>query len=165
MRSIPAKELSLENFDQYGSFSRLINPDKVSVGPAIHEFFCDQLVYYTASASPVGISTSRVLKRPVVVDTTEIHRCCGEVILPLDGDVYIHVGPRSDIDDPPYEKFELFRVTQGTAVYMRPGTWHFAAFPCTQDCVNVMVLLPERTYANDCIVAHIPKDRQIRLAE
>ena len=35
MRSIPAKELSLENFDQYGSFSRLINPDKVSVGPAI----------------------------------------------------------------------------------------------------------------------------------
>jgi len=28
-----------------------------------------------------------------------------------------------------------------------------------------MVLLPERTYANDCIVAHIPKDRQIRLAE
>ena len=83
MRSIPAKELSLENFDQYGSFSRLINPDKVSVGPAIHEFFCDQLVYYTASTSPVGISTSRVLKRPVVVDTTEIHRCCGEVILPL----------------------------------------------------------------------------------
>lgn len=153
------------NFDQYGSFSRLINPDKVSVGPAIHEFFCDQLVYYTASTSPVGISTSRVLKRPVVVDTTEIHRCCGEVILPLDGDVYIHVGPRSDIDDPPYEKFELFRVPQGTAVYMRPGTWHFAAFPCTQDCVNVMVLLPERTYANDCIVAHIPKDRQIRLAE
>ena len=58
MISIPAKELSLENFDQYGSFSRLINPDKVSVGPAIHEFFCDQLVYYTASASPVGISTS-----------------------------------------------------------------------------------------------------------
>ena len=95
MRSIPAKELSLENFDQYGSFSRLINPDKVSVGPAIHEFFCDQLVYYTASTSPVGISTSRVLKRPVVVDTTEIHRCCGEVILPLDGAVYIHVGPRS----------------------------------------------------------------------
>ena len=114
MRSIPAKELSLENFDQYGSFSRLINPDKVSVGPAIHEFFCDQLVYYTASTSPVGISTSRVLKRPVVVDTTEIHRCCGEVILPLDGDVYIHVGPRSDIDDPPYEKFELFRVPQKT---------------------------------------------------
>lgn len=93
MRSIPAKELSLENFDQYGSFSRLINPDKVSVGPAIHEFFCDQLVYYTASTSPVGISTSRVLKRPVVVDTTEIHRCCGEVILPLDGDVYIHGRP------------------------------------------------------------------------
>ena len=87
------------------------------------------------------------------------------MILPLDGDVYIHGGPRSDIDDPPYEKFELFRVPQGTAVYMRPGTWHFAAFPCTQDCVNVMVLLPERTYANDCIVAHIPKDRQIRLAD
>ena len=165
MRKTKAKELTLQDFEQYGSFAKMTDPDGLSVGPKIHEFFCDQLVYYTASASPVGLSTSHVLKRPVVVDTTEIHRCCGEIILPLDGDVYIHVGPRSDPAEPPFSKFEIFRVPAGTAVSMRPGTWHFAAFPCTKDTVSVLVMLPERTYANDCVVVRIPEKEQILLDE
>jgi ureidoglycolate lyase len=163
MRKVKAKELSLEEFKKYGTFSKMVDPVNISVGPAIHEFFCDQLVYNTASSSPVALSTSRVMKRPVVVETTEIHRQCGEVLLPLDGDVYIHVGQCSDIDSPPYDKFEIFRVRQGWAVCLRPGTWHFAAFPCEKDVVNVLVLLPERTYANDCVVKHIPPEQQITL--
>lgn len=165
MRKVKAKELTLESFDKYGAFANMINPDGVSVGPSIHQFFCDHIVYYTASSSPVGLSTSRVEKRPVVVDTTEIHRNCGEVILPLDGDVYMHVGVRSDIDNPPVDDFEIFRLPKGVAAYFKPGTWHFAAFPCDQDAVNVLVLLPERTYANDCIVVHIPEEQQIVLED
>lgn len=165
MRKMKAKELSLNEFEKYGSFAKMIDPENISVGPEVHEFFCDQLVYYTASAAPVGISTSHVMKRPVVIDKTEIHRQCGEVVLPLDGDIYIHVGPRSDIDAPPFDKFEIFRVPIGTAVLLKPGTWHFAAFPVEKETVSVLVLLPERTYANDCIVVEIPEEEQIALEE
>lgn len=165
MRTTRAKELSLESFNKYGTFAAMTEPDNHSVGPDIHEFFCDQLVYCTAPGLPVGLSTSHVLRRPVVIDRTEIHKNCGEVMLPLDGDIYIHVGPRSGIDEADFEKFEIFRVPMGTAVCLRPGTWHFAAFPCTKEAVSVLVLLPERTYANDCIVVDIPEDRQIRLEE
>lgn len=165
MRKVKAKELNLDDFEKYGTYAKMIDPENISVGPAIHEFFCDQLVYNTSSASPVALSTSRVLKRPVIVETTEIHRQCGEVLLPLNGDIYIHVGQPSDIDAPPYEKFEIFRVKMGWAVNLRPGTWHFAAFPCEKDAVSVLVLLPERTYANDCIVKQIPLEHQFCLED
>ena len=165
MRATKAKELTLENFERYGSFASMVEPRNLSVGPEIHAFFCDQLVYYMAPGLPVGLSTSHVRKRPVVVDRTEVHRNCGEVLLPLDGDIYIHVGPRSGLDEADFEKFEIFRVPQGTAVCLRPGTWHFAAFPCTAEAVSVLVMLPERTYANDCVVVDIPEEHQIRLEE
>lgn len=165
MRAVKAKELTIQDFEKYGTFARMIDPENVSVGPEVHEFFCDQLVYYTASSSPVGLSTSHVLKRPVIVDKTEIHRECGEVLLPLDGDIYMHVGPRSDVDAPPFDEFEIYRVPRGTAVCLRPGTWHFAAFPCDQDKVSVLVLLPERTYANDCVVVEFPPEKRICLEE
>ena len=165
MRKVKAKELSLEAFSKYGTFAKMVEPDGVSVGPEIHEFFCDRIVYSYSSQSPVGFSISHVKKRDVVVDTTEIHRMCGEVLMPLDGDVYIHVGQVSDMDAPPYDKFEIFRLPAGYAVALKPGVWHFAAFPCEKEFVSVLVALPERTYANDCIVHNIPKEKQLMLEE
>lgn len=163
MHKQKAKELTLEGFHKYGEFSQMLSPDGLRVGPDIHAFFCDRIVYSFASPSPVGFSISRVQKRPVVVDTTEIHRLCGEILMPLDGDVYIHVGPVSDPDEPPFEQFELFRVPKGWMVSLKPGTWHFAAFPCSQDTVDVLVALPERTYANDCVVKKIPEADRLEL--
>lgn len=165
MRTVKAKELCLNDFDRYGNFAKMTDPENLSVGPEIHKFFCDQLVYYTGSNMPVGLSTSLVQKRPVVIDRTEVHRNCGEVMLPLDGDVYIHVGPRSGLNEAEFDKFEIFRVPMGTAVCLRPGTWHFAAFPCEKERVSVLVMLPERTYANDCVVVDIPEDLQFGLEE
>ncbi len=165
MRKTKAKELTLENFSKYGTFARMKEPDGVSVGPKIHEFFCDRLVHGYASPSPVGLSISHVKKRKVLVDTTEIHSMCGEVMLPLDGDIYIHVGQVSDPDEPLYEKFEIFRVPEGYGVCLKPGVWHFAAFPCDKEFVSILVALPERTYANDCIVKKIPEESQIGLEE
>ena len=31
--------------------------------------------------------------------------------------------------------------------------------------MSVLVMLPERTYANDCVVVDIPEEHQIRLEE
>lgn len=138
MRATKAKELTLENFERYGSFASMVEPRNLSVGPEIHAFFCDQLVYYTAPGLPVGLSTSHVRKRPVVVDRTEVHRNCGEVLLPLDGDIYIHVGPAPGWTRPTLRSSRSSGVPQGTAVCLRPGTWHFAAFPCTAEAVSVL---------------------------
>ena len=62
------------------------------------------------------------------------------------------------------DKVEAFRVPQGYAVMCRPGVWHHAAFPVGDKPVNVLIVLPERTYVNDVFVAKLPKDRQFEIA-
>lgn len=163
MRKVKPQELTLAAFAKYGRFAAMTNPDGPSVGPAIHEFFRDQIVFSYASAFPVGLSVSHVKNRPMLVDVTEIHRDTGEVMLPLTGDVYCHVGLPSGYDDADYDSFESFRIPKGTAVVIDNGVWHHACFPCGEGDVDVLVLLPERTYANDCIVRSIPADKQFMI--
>ena len=46
------------------------------------------------------------------------------------------------------------------AVSIRPGVWHHAPFALDTDCANVLILLPERIYANDCTVVELAPERQ-----
>ena len=92
---------------------------------------------------------------------SEYHTSCGEGILPLDNDILIHVGPPTSARvGLPVDKIQVFRVPQGTAVALRPGVWPGAPFTVNDQPANVLVVLPERTYANDCaVVLHEPEDK------
>jgi len=158
--NLPIKELSLENFKNYGAFGNLINPDAPKLGEEPIEFYRDMVLLDLGDATRASFSTCRVLKRPGVVDTTEYHTACGEGILPLDGDVLIHVAPATASGDVPVDSIEIFRVPKGTFVSLRPGVWHHAPFACDTECANVLIVLPERTYANDCFVYEIPESEQ-----
>ena len=66
----------------------------------------------------------------------------------LDGDIYLYAAP-------PFwymqlDQTRLFRVPKGTMVKLKPGVIHGAPISVTGDPVNVLILLPERTYSNDC---------------
>jgi ureidoglycolate lyase len=163
MRTVKPQELSLEAFNKYGHFAQIINPTGASIGPKIHELFFDRLVFSYASPFPVGISVTRILKRPFVIELTEIHRDTGEVLLPLTDDIYCHVGMPSDCDNPDFDTFEIFHVPKGTAIMLNNGVWHHAPYPCNESSADILVLLPERTYAHDCIVVQIPPDKQIKI--
>ena len=93
----------------------------------------------------------------MVIDVSEFHSACGEGNLPLDGDIAIHVGPATPNGETPVGRIEVFRVPKGAMVVMRPGVWHHAPFALDTDCVNTLIVLPERTYANDCQVVEIDK--------
>jgi ureidoglycolate lyase len=141
----------------------MVNPDAICIGEEPVEFYRDMVQVDLAGAGSVSLSTCRVLKRPPVVDVTEYHTACGEGILPLDGDVLIHVGPATPNGEVPLDRIEVFRVPQGTAVSLRPGVWHHAPFAVNTEVANVLIVLPERTYANDCEVCEIPEDEQITI--
>ena len=68
----------------------------------------------------------------------------------IDGDMVIHVGPATPKDVIPLEEIEAFRIPKGTFVSLRPGVWHGGPFTTTDKPVSVLIVLPERTYANDC---------------
>ena len=63
----------------------------------------------------------------------------------------------------PLDRFRAFRVPKGTMVCLRPGVWHHAPFAVGGGPANVLIALPERTYANDCTVVELAEDEQIRI--
>lgn len=162
---LKVKELSLEAFAPYGTFANMIHPTTPKIGKEPVEFFRDMIQQDLGGASIASFSVCRVQPRPSVIDVTEFHTACGEVNLPLDGDVLIHVGPATPNGIVPLKKFEVFRVPQGTIISLRPGVWHHAPFSMTDKAVNTLVVLPERAYANDCTVYEIPKKDRPAVSE
>ena len=163
MREVCVKELTWDEFHFYGSFCSMINPKAPCIGAPPIEFFRDLLQLNPGAAGGPSFSVCRVSERPGIVDVTEMHTACSEGILPLDGDVLIHVGLATPDDVVSVDSFEVFRVPTGTFVSLRPGVWHHAPFTCSDKAVNVLIVLPERTYANDCQVHEIPEKNRIRI--
>jgi ureidoglycolate lyase len=163
MKKIKVKELRRESFDKYGSFANLINPDACKIGEEPSEFFRDMSKQDLGTSNKVCFSTCRVLKRAEVIDNIEYHEHTGEGMLPLDGDIYLSVAPATANGDVPFDRIEVFRIPQGTIVVINPGVWHCAAYPCKKDCINVLITLPERTYANDCIVVKLSNENYVEI--
>ncbi len=164
MTKATVKELNPADFGKYGGFANLINPDAPHLGAEPIQFYRD-MALLELGGKAAALSTCRVCARPAVVDVSEYHNGCGEALVPLDGDVLIHVAPANGGDGVPTDQMEIYRVPQGTAVVLRPGVWHHAPFAHGQDCVNVLIVLPERTYAVDCHVHKLGKGERVKIKD
>ena len=51
----------------------------------------------------------------------------------------------------------------GTFVKLNIGVWHLAALPVHKKAAKVLIVLPERTYATDCIVEQYDEKDQMEL--
>lgn len=159
MKMVKVQALSLEKFNRYGAFANLIDPDTDKLGAKPIEFYRDMLQLDVGLAQP-SFSVCRVEKRALVVDVSEYHNTTCEGLMPLDEAVYIHVAPANGGDKMPVEQIEVFKVPRGTFVSLRRGVWHHAPFTAGNKAANVLIVLPERAYAVDCIVHNIAvKDR------
>lgn len=164
MRTIKAEALTREAFWPFGFYAQLIDPIGEKIGARPIEFFRDLAQLDLGGAGIASFSTCRVEPREPVIDVTEYHTATGEGILPLDRDIVIHVGPATPTGDPvPLQRFRAFRVPRGTVVVLRPGVWHHAPFATGDAPANVLIVLPERTYARDCVVVQIPEGERLRI--
>ena len=90
-----------------------------------------------ANSNPATIMTD-----PATADATYVE--------PLDADVLMWFAPASVPDAGfPGDKVRAFLVPKGTMVVIKPGTWHHGPFCLGSEPANILVALPERTYAND----------------
>ena len=162
MKTVKVQELSLEKFNRYGVFANMLDPDTDKLGASPIEFYRDMLQLDVGQAQP-SFSVCRVEKRNLVIDLSEYHNTTCEGLLPLDEAVYIHVAPANGGDKVPVEQIEVFKVPQGTFVALRRGVWHHAPFTAGNKAANVLVVLPERAYAVDCIVREIAAGDRIKI--
>jgi ureidoglycolate lyase len=165
MSTLTVKPLTLEAFAKYGSFSSLTPPtiEPLADGELI-KFWPDcggVLDLGPAASNHLAVGICQVKWRKLQVDVSEFHSATGEGNLPLDGDVYIHVAPPTAESSISPDAIEMFYVPQGTMVIMKPGVWHHAPFAVQKGAtVNTLILLPQRTYANDCRVDELETPQQ-----
>ncbi len=82
-----------------------------------------------------------------------------------DADILIHVAPATPANDVPADRIEIFRVPKGTFVALNRGVWHHAPYAAGGDIANALIVLPERTYAEDCFVYEIPEEKRMKIIE
>lgn len=162
MKTIKIQKLANETFEKYGTFKDMLHPEGEMIGNVPIEFFRDMVQVKSMQVNSASFSICRVTKRELIVDVSESHSFCSEGSLPLDGDIIIHVAPAAPGDEVPEDKIEAFLVPQGTFISLNPGVWHHAAFAYSASVVNVVIVLPERAYANDCKVAELKEKIQIK---
>ncbi len=97
------------------------------------------------------------------MDVSEYHDTCCEIVLPLDGDILMHVAPAVPEKEFPFDQAEVFLVPRGTICCLRYGVWHHAPYAFRAEVVNCLIALPERTYMNDCKVYPFPAERHVRI--
>jgi ureidoglycolate lyase len=151
----------MESFAPYGVFAQIANPPEALAQKAPVTFTPDMALLNLGNTGIASFSVCRVEKRENVVDTVEMHRNTSEGILPLDGDAVIHVGKATPNGVVPFDELEAFIVPKGTFVALKRGVWHFAPFAWNCPVSNVLIVLPERTYAEDCLVVTMPEGKKV----
>jgi ureidoglycolate lyase len=165
MREIRYKALGAESFARYGAFADMLDPEankpsSMRIGAPPIEFFRDILQTGLGLDSVASFGVCRVSKRPFVIDASEWHDTACEAVMPIDGDVLMHVAPAVPEGRFPSELAEVFLVPKGTMAVLRPGVWHHGPYAFGQERVSCLVTLPERLYARDCkSVALDPNER------
>lgn len=162
MRSVSIEPLSDGAFRPFGQFRSLVNPEGTCIGETPIEFYRDMLQQEMGGAAP-SYSVCRVAPRPFVIDTMEYHSTVGEASMPLDGDILIHVAPATPNGELPLDAVRVFHVPRGTMVVLRPGVWHHAPYALRDQPAHVLVVLPERSYANDCKCFTLEKSQKISI--
>lgn len=158
MRTIKAKPITVENFQLYGSFTKILEPTGFSLG----DFYPDKCHFPVSTQLPITFSPL-ITHKPAeyIVTTAEYHDYTCEGVVPMDDDMIIHVAPASK--EPIPHLTEAFLVPKGTAVRLNPGVWHLAALPVNLEEGHVLIVLPERTYKNDCVVVDYPEADWVKI--
>lgn len=146
----------------YGDFVDLLHIKQMdAMAGADNIFIPDLTTLRLDERMQASVCVARVSQCERIITAVEYHGFTSEGILPLDGDIDIFVGPSSFQVNP--ASIEAFRVPKGTFVRLNPGVLHGRQFVVDSQSVNVMILLPERTFGNDCVFTRLAESDQIKI--
>lgn len=158
MTVLRARALAPDAFSAYGSVIDVPNRREDASGPGWR--WWTETVALPTDGRPFAIGYLDLRPAPLRFDWAERHMRSPEVIVPLQGECLVYVGPAEHPDEPPRiperGRFEVFRVPPGAGVVMRPGVWHGA--PLVRAATTAMVLLLEGTGREDVTVVRFEDD-------
>jgi ureidoglycolate lyase len=150
MKTVPIEKLNPESFQEFGGFRDMLKPASEMLGAPPIEFFPDMIQQALGNCQAVSYSNCRIGPRESVINVAECHSSTAEMLMPLDADVLMFFAPACPPEARfPADKVRVFLVPKGFLVVINQGIWHHGPFCLGNEPANVLVALPERTYAND----------------
>lgn len=163
MRKLQAKPLTIEGFRPYGEYANMLNPAGNCFDSGNSAFYPDQVTLSVSGREQIAFSPLTAKKADkMIITKAEYHNWTGEGIMFLDDDAVMHVAAPSNHNIVP-EKTEAFIVPKGTLIKLNTGVWHLTPFPLHNDVLHLMIIMPERVYANDCIIKDFPENEYIEI--
>jgi ureidoglycolate lyase len=163
MRTIKAVPITNENFRPYGAFANMLNLTGNRFPGEGSTFYPDPVQLFVSGNVQIAFSPLTVDKpEKMLVTKSEYHDFTGEGIFFIDDDAVMHVAPPSSHVITP-EKTEAFIIPKGTLVKLNTGVWHLSPYPIHNDVLHLMIVMPERVYANDCVVCDFPESEYIEI--
>ncbi len=161
MRKIQVEPLSREAFALFGEYYTMPTPDGYFLQGELHRFYPDRVTVHencNLAFSPL------LVKKPeaMIVKQAEYHTTTAEVLIPMNDDMILHVAPPSG-GKPVPEHTRAFLVPKNTVVKMKACVWHLAPLPANEAELCALVVLPEATYMNDCIVVDLSDDEKFEI--
>jgi len=163
MYQLKLEPLNLESFHEFGTFADMLSPSGIQSGQTPAIFWPDKVVANFHLQDRVAFGVSEVSDRPKVVAAMEIHEHTCEIIMPLNSDVALFVGPPMRIVNATDENCHAFRIPKGTMVCLRPGTLHCSCYTLNAETALVLIGLPELNYRTDLILIQLEDDKKFEI--
>ena len=163
-REITYRKVSPESFAVFGTCANMVKPSGPKLGAEPVEFYRDMVLSHLGATQVASFSICRVVRRPFVIDVSEYHDSCCEIVLPLDGDVIMHVAPAGPEKEFPLDSAQAFLVPRGHGVLPAAG----GLAPRAVRLRSRGREPPHRpagsgTHMNDCKVWPLPKKSHLKI--
>jgi ureidoglycolate hydrolase len=159
MNRLTVVDLTPETFRGYG--------DVLSVGPGTPMANSEEITYWGKVAElQMGARTSTgymaCKPRPGVLKQLERHLRTPEILVALRGDSLVCMAKPSAPGSKSIDGLQAFRVKQGQAFAMAPGTWHWAAYPVRREEAMFLVVFASGTEGADLEFTDLDGPRAVR---
>jgi len=156
-RTLKLQEITPENIAGYGTLIDAGIAEPLADTP-LFKYWNDLSV----ASLDGGVCFGVVETRPSSLACTafERHVKTSETLIPMNGDVVLVMGKPTPGDYPDPKTVAAFRLPQGKAVTLDPGTWHFAPLAAGKP-VKSMVVFKQGTPDNDLLVREMDQDKNI----
>jgi ureidoglycolate hydrolase len=136
--------LTPESFAPYGTI--IEQPSSPAEGAGEGWSWWSEAAVIPQIDAPYAVGYLALEPAALQFDWAEYHLESQEVIIPLDQDCLVYVGPAGE--SPHWDRFEVFHVRSGQAVMLREGVWHGAPLAIDRP-LNALVLLRQGTGDRD----------------
>jgi len=124
------------------------------------EFWCP-LGAFPAYQEGYDVGLCRIKKKFTEFDRMERHLRSVEVIVPVNGDLFIPVAPPGN--NPSLDDLRIIIVRVGEMLNLHEGVWHFACGPLKKVPLDYFVYLKRNTPTADLEMKELPK--KVRVAK